>query len=140
MVSLCDEESKRASPASSADRKAPLSNKHTKTCKMYIEKGAELTLKVHSIATAPMPALQVASDDRLTCQLPFLGPQLRIVRAHLSLQGKFEDAEWYLTAALGEASKGFGIDDPDTAIARMQLAEHYKYRHQYELAVPLYVR
>ena len=56
----------------------------------------------------------------------------------LSLQGKHEDAEKYLTAALGEAIKGFGIDDPFTAAARMQLAEHYAYRHLYELAVPLY--
>ena len=122
MVSLCEEESKRASFASSAEEGPIVPNKRIKKWKLYTEKGLELTMKVQSVAIAPMPALQVAS---YLAKLVFLGPHPQHIRMGLCLQGRYEDAEKYLTAALGEAIKGFGIDDHFTAVARMQLAEHY---------------
>lgn len=57
-------------------------------------------------------------------------------RVHL--QRKLEDAEKYMTAALSEAVKGFGMDDPHTAAARQNLAEQYRVMRKYDLALPLY--
>ena len=56
----------------------------------------------------------------------------------LCLQRKLKDAEQYMSAALSEAIKGFGSDDPHTAEARQNLADHYSVMHKYDLAVPLY--
>ncbi len=56
----------------------------------------------------------------------------------MHLQHKLEDAEKYMTAALSEAVKGFGTDDPHTAAARQNLAEQYRLMHKYDLALPLY--
>ena len=53
-------------------------------------------------------------------------------------QGKLEDAETYMSAALSEAIKGFGTDDPNTAGARQNLAEQYLLAKKYDLALPLY--
>ena len=43
-----------------------------------------------------------------------------------------------MTAALSEAIKGFGTDDPHTAAARQNLAEQYRVMQKYDLALPLY--
>ena len=43
-----------------------------------------------------------------------------------------------MTAALSEAIKGFGADDPHTAAARQNLAEQYRVMRKYDLALPLY--
>ena len=53
-------------------------------------------------------------------------------------QQKLEDAEKYMTAALSEAVKGFGMDDPHTAAAHQNLAEQYRVMGKYDLALPLY--
>ena len=47
------------------------------------------------------------------------------------LQQKLEEAERYMTAALSEAIKGFGADDPHTAAARQNLAEQYRVMRKY---------
>ena len=57
---------------------------------------------------------------------------------HECLQHKLEDAEKYMSAALSEAIKGFGDDDPHVAAARQNLAEQYRVMHKYNLALPLY--
>ena len=56
----------------------------------------------------------------------------------LCLQHKLEDAEKYMSAALSEAIKGFGSDDPHVAAARQNLAEQYRVMHKYDMALPLY--
>ena len=56
------------------------------------------------------------------------------------LQHKLEDAEKYMSAALSEAIKGFGDDDPHVAAARQNLAEQYRVMHKYNSALPLYNR
>ena len=43
-----------------------------------------------------------------------------------------------MSAALSEAIKGFGDDDPHVAAARQNLAEQYRVMHKYNLALPLY--
>ena len=57
MVSLCEKENKRGSLAIFAEEGPSVPNKHTQKWKLYTEKGFELTMKVHSVAIAPMPAL-----------------------------------------------------------------------------------
>ena len=54
------------------------------------------------------------------------------------MQRKLEDAEKYMTAALAEAIKGFGDDDPHVAAARQNLAEQYRVMQKYDMALPLY--
>ena len=44
----------------------------------------------------------------------------------------------YMSAALSEAIKGFGADEPHTAAARQNLAEQYRVMRKYDLALPLY--
>ncbi|CAL5222635.1 g5030 [Coccomyxa viridis] len=58
--------------------------------------------------------------------------------AQLAKEHKLEDAEKFMSAALSEAVKGFGMDDPHTAAARQNLAEQYRVMHKYDLALPLY--
>ncbi|CAK0783823.1 hypothetical protein CVIRNUC_007023 [Coccomyxa viridis] len=60
------------------------------------------------------------------------------VEAALKERHKLEDAEKYMSAALSEAIKGFGDDDPHVAAARQNLAEQYRVMHKYNLALPLY--
>ena len=43
-----------------------------------------------------------------------------------------------MSAALSEAIKGFGSDDPHVAAARQNLAEQYRVMHKYDMALPLY--
>jgi hypothetical protein len=43
-----------------------------------------------------------------------------------------------MTAALAEAIKGFGDDDPHVAAARQNLAEQYRVMQKYDMALPLY--
>lgn len=54
------------------------------------------------------------------------------------LQRKLEDAEKYMSAALSEAIKGFGSEDPHVAAACQNLAEQYRVMQKYDLALPLY--
>ena len=55
-VSMCEDDKQRALPATSADEKPPVSNEHTVKCRIFTDKGFELTLEVQSTVTAhPSP-------------------------------------------------------------------------------------
>ena len=138
-MSSCEEE---ASPAGSAEefQAPPTSNEHTAKWRLYTNKAAQLAREVmsmHHKSCTLRRYVCALSPTTLFASLPTSGCCALNIMDTCS-QHKLEDAEKYMSAALSEAIKGFGNDDPHVAAARQNLAEQYRVMHKYDLALPLY--